>query len=102
MSIGHAVELRDVEGLGPFQSAFGEHFQLWLDQFRAVQAAKRNEDEARKALQFVGENSCTAFGAEVAKEPLAGFGNVMTRLWLAAEQSEITLRHAEEHGGLTA
>jgi hypothetical protein len=47
VSIGHAVELRDVERLGPLQSAFGEHL---LDQFGAVQAAKRNEDETWEAL----------------------------------------------------
>src|SRR5262245_59608288 len=92
----HALELREVERLCPFEAALGEHFELRLDQVGPVQAAQHDEDEAGKALQVAGEQASAALRAEVAIESLAGLGGVVTLSRGPAEEREVLLRHAEE------
>jgi hypothetical protein len=43
---GHAFELRPVEWLDPEQATLGEHFEIWLDQLGAIQAADGDEHHA--------------------------------------------------------
>lgn len=51
-STRHALELRHVERLIPFQPALGEHLEFRRDQFGPVQAAEHDEDEAGKTFQI--------------------------------------------------
>ena len=101
-STGHALELRKVERLRPWQAALGEHFHRWLDQFGPVQAPQHHEDEAGEAPQIAGEQSGAAIGTEVAVELLAGFRDIAMRFRGTADQGEIILRHGEECGHLAA
>ena len=64
-STGHVLELREVERLCPFETAFGEHLQHWIDSLTAIQAAEHDEDRSRKGLQVAGEHPGAALRAEV-------------------------------------
>jgi hypothetical protein len=64
-SAGHVLELREVERLLPFEAALGEHLKHRFDALRVIQAAKRDEDRFREALQVGGEHPGAAIGAEV-------------------------------------
>src|SRR5215470_2206623 len=99
---GHVLELRKVERLRPFEPALGEHLKHRFDALRVIQAAERDEDHSREALQVAGEHAGAAFGAEVSIEALARLGDVVKRLRLAADQRKIVLWHAEERGRFTA
>ena len=61
----HVLELRKVERLLPFKAALGEHFKHRFDALRVIQAADRDEDHSREALQVAGEHPGAAIGAEV-------------------------------------
>src|SRR5882724_5727421 len=74
---GHAVELRNVQRLRPFEATLGEHLQNRLDELRPVEAADRDEHRAGKTLETGGEESRAACRAKVAVEPFAGFRHVM-------------------------
>src|SRR5215469_15688700 len=64
-STGHVLKLRDVERLRPFEPALGEHLKHRFDALGVIQAAERDEDHSREALQVAGEHPGAAFGAEV-------------------------------------
>src|SRR5215471_17340913 len=64
-SARHVLELREVERLRPFETALGEHLKHRFDALGVIQAAERDEDHSREALQVAGEHPGTAFGAEV-------------------------------------
>jgi len=102
VSTRHAFELRQVERFVPLQTALGEHFELWRNQFGPVQAAEHDEDEAGETIQIGTEQSGAAIGAEVAVQSLAGLRDIVMRFRLAADHGEIILRHAEECGHLAA
>src|SRR5262249_7289669 len=97
-STGHAWKLRDVQRLCPFEAALGKHLQLRFDAVRLIQTADRNEDHAWEALQIAAEDSSTAVRTEVPVKSFSGLCHVVERLRFAADQLEIILRHAEEHG----
>src|SRR5262245_23605321 len=94
--MGHAGKLWEVERLFPLEPALGEHLQHRRDQFRSVQAAKRHKDSAGKTVQIAAEQASAAVRTEVAIEPLAGLGDIVERLRLAAEEREIICRHTKE------
>src|SRR5262245_2876782 len=64
-SARHVLELREVERLRPFETALGEHLKHRFDALGVIQAAERDEDHSREALQVGGEHPGAAFGAEV-------------------------------------
>ena len=64
-SARHILELREVERLLPFETALGEHLKHRFDALGVIQAAERDEDHSREALQVGGEHPGAAFGAEV-------------------------------------
>src|SRR5215510_8635733 len=101
-STGHVLELREVERLRPFETALGEHLKHRFDARRTIQAADGHEDHSGEALQVGGEHPGAAIGAEVSIEALARLGDIVKRLWLAADQRKIILGHAEERGRFTA
>src|SRR5262245_63015492 len=79
-STGHAGELRDIQRLCPFETALGEHLKHRFDALGVIQAAERDEDHSREALQVGGEHPGAAFGAEVWVYALARLGDVVKRL----------------------
>src|SRR5262249_23851249 len=101
-SARHVLELREVERLRPFETALGEHLKHRFDALGVIQAAERDEDHSREALQVGGEHPGAAFGAEVSVQALARLGDVVKRLRFAADQRKIILGHAEERGPFTA
>ena len=64
-SIGHVLELREVERLRPFETALGEHLKHRIDARRVIQAAERDEDHSWKTLQVGSEHPGAALRAEV-------------------------------------
>src|SRR5215468_8717184 len=101
-STGHAVELRNIERLGPLQTTLREHLQLRRDQFGVIEAPQRDEDGAREALQVAREQPRAAPWAEVAIESPAGLGDIVMALRSAADEAEVILRHGEERRHFTA
>src|SRR5262249_34270235 len=63
-SARHVLELREVERLRPFETALDEHLKRRFDARGVIQAAERDEDRSREALQVAGEHPGAAFGAE--------------------------------------
>src|SRR5215470_16417898 len=98
-SARHVLKLGDIERLRPCEAALSEHR---LDRLRLIQAAERDEDRPRKALQVTCEDPRAAIRAEVPIQPLARLRDVMKCLWLAADECEIILRDAEKSGRLAA
>src|SRR5215831_8194354 len=64
-SIGHVLELREVERPRPFETALGEHLKHRIDALRVIQAAERDEDHPWEGLQVAGEHPGAALRAEV-------------------------------------
>jgi hypothetical protein len=83
------MELRQVERLRPFKAALDEHFQYRLDAPGVVEAAERDEDRPREALQVAAEHPGAASRTEVSVQALARLGDVVKRLGLSAKQCEI-------------
>src|SRR5688572_4200847 len=46
----HAVELREIERLIPFEPALGEHLELRRDQLGSIEASQLDKHEAGKTL----------------------------------------------------
>src|SRR5215472_18441031 len=93
----HVLELREVERSRPFETALGEHLKHRFDALRVIQAAERDEDHYREALQVAGEHPGAAIGAEVLIKALARLGDVVKRFRLAADQRKIVLGHTKKH-----
>ena len=89
---GHAIKLRKIKWPCPAQPAFGEHFELRLDQVRAVQAAQHDEDETREAFQIAGEQPGTASGTEITVKCLARFNDIAVCFCGAGYEEEATAR----------
>lgn len=68
--LGMFSKLREVERLLPFETAFGEHLKHRFDDIRVIQAAERDEDHSREALQVGGEHPGAAIGRKFRSRPL--------------------------------